>query len=933
MLLYIYHCYATVTAKPNAKLWTLPCSSSTDPSSVNEINCSSSGENLTATLMYKNTRDNYWYRVTKNNRTYYLYAGNVTNVSLRWDVSANNISAPSSITQGSYYSLQGTISTSYLKLCFVSSYVYNGSATSGTPATGGEVNINAASYSLYNSTLDTMTQFNVLSPGSYTLVFRARATNNYSENGTTMQTYTRPLSDSIVYTKQFTVTSPAPTSYDLTLSSHYVYKYVNDSTPTVVACSYTASKEELKGLTISYSIGDTSVCYCSWGGWNGNVDNLSIYSNGIGSTTVTVTFKNTDSGQIYDTEYITVVIDGDPWIDSTLTELSTDDQDTSTYETMIYCGGYLPDSYWFYWNVYDTSICTASWGDWDGPTQCPLYITPTGTAGSTTVRVDLIDGSTSEPITSVYISVNVDPSITLNEALNYEGSIDFSTSSAYPFYVENVDGFPSGVSSNGGVANSESYITARVLLRPCDSISFYYICSTEENFDLLKFYANDELVFQTSGESNGWQYYSFSPQTSGYCTLKWCYTKDGSVNSGNDRIVIDDVSVTNGDFTPDDLNSALNIGYTETYVRLRFSNEGLFYSDDWYDDKVGSSFNFGNADSVAAVETSVYLEEGDELWYSYYYSTESNFDWFNVYMNGEQYVHESGESYGWNTNYFYAPYSGAYTFRWEYTKDGSVNGGMDCIKLDNIYISRANYVSLDEALNADGSYLHFTTGSEYPFYPYHLFGTNAVGSYCGSSSNFGFDDTISYVETEAYLDIGDALEFTFMCRSEESFDMVNFYVNGELLYQHSGIDENWNVITYTAENEYESGYCVFRWEFSKDSSVNVDFDAVFISNIHLIEYEPDYIPGDVDGNGSVTVSDAIMALRAAMGIVSLSDDQIMRGDVDGSGSITVSDAIMILRAAMGILQLSIVPTTAADGITIGILPEPDEKVQVINKSR
>ena len=60
------------------------------------------------------------------------------------------------------------------------------------------------------------------------------------------------------------------------------------------------------------------------------------------------------------------------------------------------------------------------------------------------------------------------------------------------------------------------------------------------------------------------------------------------------------------------------------------------------------------------------------------------------------------------------------------------------------------------------------------------------------------------------------------------------------------------------------------------------------------------IPGDVDGNGTVTVSDAIMALRAAMQLTELDEAGTAAADMDGSGSITVSDAIMILRTAMGI---------------------------------
>ncbi|MBR0134882.1 MAG: hypothetical protein IJM18_01660 [Clostridia bacterium] len=61
------------------------------------------------------------------------------------------------------------------------------------------------------------------------------------------------------------------------------------------------------------------------------------------------------------------------------------------------------------------------------------------------------------------------------------------------------------------------------------------------------------------------------------------------------------------------------------------------------------------------------------------------------------------------------------------------------------------------------------------------------------------------------------------------------------------------------------------------------------------------LPGDIDMNGEVTVSDAIMALRAAMGILELTSEQVGIGDMDQNGGIEVSDAIMILRTAMGLI--------------------------------
>ena len=54
--------------------------------------------------------------------------------------------------------------------------------------------------------------------------------------------------------------------------------------------------------------------------------------------------------------------------------------------------------------------------------------------------------------------------------------------------------------------------------------------------------------------------------------------------------------------------------------------------------------------------------------------------------------------------------------------------------------------------------------------------------------------------------------------------------------------------------------------------------------------------GDADGDGALTISDAVLVLRMSMNLL----DTENYADVNGNGSVDVSDAIMILRFAMGI---------------------------------
>lgn len=65
----------------------------------------------------------------------------------------------------------------------------------------------------------------------------------------------------------------------------------------------------------------------------------------------------------------------------------------------------------------------------------------------------------------------------------------------------------------------------------------------------------------------------------------------------------------------------------------------------------------------------------------------------------------------------------------------------------------------------------------------------------------------------------------------------------------------------------------------------------------------DTVPGSGDANadGETDITDALLALRASMGLVGLDYDGIVSADMDADGSITAADALLILRTAMGVI--------------------------------
>jgi hypothetical protein len=91
---------------------------------------------------------------------------------------------------------------------------------------------------------------------------------------------------------------------------------------------------------------------------------------------------------------------------------------------------------------------------------------------------------------------------------------------------------------SGAVGDQESsIITLDMQVAAADDISFYLKVSSESSYDYLRFYIDDILKGEWSGEM-AWQEASF-PVSAGMHTFKWSYEKDYSLAGGSDCAWID----------------------------------------------------------------------------------------------------------------------------------------------------------------------------------------------------------------------------------------------------------------------------------------------------------------------------------------------------------------------------------------------------------
>ena len=216
--------------------------------------------------------------------------------------------------------------------------------------------------------------------------------------------------------------------------------------------------------------------------------------------------------------------------------------------------------------------------------------------------------------------------------------------------------------------------------------------------------------------------------------------------------------------------------------------------------------------------------------------------------------------------------------------NGSVFGTATCEATVNID------TSLFDSLNVAGGSLQFGTSQ-----PYGFEAVTEGDRFLAKSNNAGVGNSTASVSTTVQMSAGDTLTFDYFYSSEGNYDWYRFKANGTEVQKLSGnTNSAWATYTYTAAAD---GAYTFEWSYSKDSSVNRGEDCVKIDNV-AFSGDAGMADGDVDGDGIVSVSDALLAMRGAMGTITLTASQLAHADLDGDGTVTASEALAIMRMAM-----------------------------------
>ena len=180
-------------------------------------------------------------------------------------------------------------------------------------------------------------------------------------------------------------------------------------------------------------------------------------------------------------------------------------------------------------------------------------------------------------------------------------------SSQYPWTIiaEGRDGY-CAKSANAGATSSEGYCQLTVDVVAAGDLTFWYKVSSEQNYDKLHFYMDNQEIQAWSGTVD-WTMYT-QPVTTGTHTFKWSYTKDYSVNSGEDCAWIDDIK-----FPPVDI-----ISFISPINDLEATVTGMTVNLTWLGTADADGYLITRDDeTVATVTETAYSEDVDEGVYKY----------------------------------------------------------------------------------------------------------------------------------------------------------------------------------------------------------------------------------------------------------------------------------------------------------------------------
>lgn len=204
-----YNSYINVITNAAVSLMTNPWSHETNSSSTVVTNVAADTV-LFVEGLYKNTLNEYWYKVVYYGNTCYVKADTTTFKDHKTgDVTATEIYSPASLGYGKSFSIGGKISSTMNALSKVTAAVYPGTNKTKAAEISASASASDNYYDLANSTIDYNLPFGSLAHGEHKYVISADAVSYYIAADGTLTSSTRTV---ILEEKQCIVTNAVNSS-------------------------------------------------------------------------------------------------------------------------------------------------------------------------------------------------------------------------------------------------------------------------------------------------------------------------------------------------------------------------------------------------------------------------------------------------------------------------------------------------------------------------------------------------------------------------------------------------------------------------------------------------------------------------------------------------------------------------------------------------
>ena len=391
---------------------------------------------------------------------------------------------------------------------------------------------------------------------------------------------------------------------------------------------------------------------------------------------------------------------------------------------------------------------------------------------------------------------------------------------------------------SGAIGDDQSSdLTFTVSLGSEQPISFWYSTSTENGFDWLEYRVNDVEIEDWSG-LNGWtQHVDTLPAGTHEITFR--YQKDGLLDGNADTVWIDGIIIG----TPP-LGAPQFFRFDDsTSLPFELTTEG---DASW---GVSTTVARSGANSAQAglitnnesttMTIEVELLESEPLSFFYKVSSESGFDFLELWVDGVRIDQWSGEV-DW-THYSYDLPAGPHTISFIYTKDAINLFGQDSAWIDDLAIGTPTFGPNVLYDFEDGLVPVFVDNDpSFPWGPVTDQTFDSSGFALGPAS-IGDGQTSSFSMT-IVLEETDTMSFYYRVSSESGGDFLTLSVDGTPIASWSG-EVDWTLYSQLLA----AGTHVITWDYTKDAGGTSGSDTAWLDNI-VFGTAPTQAPSSFDAD-------------------------------------------------------------------------------------